>query len=497
MGALTLKSFPFELRGWDIEKFKSIDPTDGFGRNTRVYVSNEKIVQIEPEYDLTRNDTWLSDKGRQFFDGIFAFENRTKNLTNKTINEYSWKKTIKALLRTFYLLEHCTQKQKISFTILFENVSIEILSLLMIISNSYSFIDVKRVENVRLNNDLESNFQINSGLNEKKLTTSSLCLLIGSNPRYESYSLNLELRQRFLKGDFITDLLYLCPFMALRAWGIVLFEVSYDIFLTHHMNRQARGKVLAYLQIALLLSGLLAPILGAWLAATFGIQAASYAAVGFFMIAGGVLLLTPDEKVKIPYSPKKLTYDTLFKTPKALYISQAGWVFQDAVLWLIWPIFLTLIVQDLLSMSLLVGLASFLSMLVAYFMGRTIDKKAVSPVSLLRKGSIRGTAINLGRAVSFSPLVVLAIDFAYKVNWQSISVPHDNEIFKWLHERDTYERSHIRWWIVEGLYIVPLAICGLLFYFIPGEPQWLFIIIFLLAGLSMLGTMEVTKLNQR
>jgi hypothetical protein len=25
MGALTLKNFPFELRGWDIEKFESID----------------------------------------------------------------------------------------------------------------------------------------------------------------------------------------------------------------------------------------------------------------------------------------------------------------------------------------------------------------------------------------------------------------------------------------------------------------------------------------
>lgn len=35
MGALTLKSFPFELRGWDIEKFESLDPTNSFGFNTR------------------------------------------------------------------------------------------------------------------------------------------------------------------------------------------------------------------------------------------------------------------------------------------------------------------------------------------------------------------------------------------------------------------------------------------------------------------------------
>jgi NADH dehydrogenase/NADH:ubiquinone oxidoreductase subunit G len=30
MGALTIKNFPFEIRGWDVEKFESIDPTRRF-----------------------------------------------------------------------------------------------------------------------------------------------------------------------------------------------------------------------------------------------------------------------------------------------------------------------------------------------------------------------------------------------------------------------------------------------------------------------------------
>ena len=44
MGALTLKSFPFELRKWDTEKFESIDPTDGFGSNTKVSINRNKII---------------------------------------------------------------------------------------------------------------------------------------------------------------------------------------------------------------------------------------------------------------------------------------------------------------------------------------------------------------------------------------------------------------------------------------------------------------------
>jgi NADH dehydrogenase/NADH:ubiquinone oxidoreductase subunit G len=83
MGALTLKSFPFELRGWDIEKFESIDPTDGFGSNTRVYISKQQIVQIEPDHNETTSNPWLSDKGRQFFDGIFGSWN-SNNTQKKT-----------------------------------------------------------------------------------------------------------------------------------------------------------------------------------------------------------------------------------------------------------------------------------------------------------------------------------------------------------------------------------------------------------------------------
>jgi hypothetical protein len=32
---------PFELRGWDIKKFESLNPIDGFGRNTKVYISKQ------------------------------------------------------------------------------------------------------------------------------------------------------------------------------------------------------------------------------------------------------------------------------------------------------------------------------------------------------------------------------------------------------------------------------------------------------------------------
>lgn len=196
MGALTLKSFPFELRGWDIEKFESLDPTDCFGSNTRVYVDKDQIVLIEPDYNSNDFNTWLTDKGRQFFDGMF---NSWYNLKKD-----NWIDILNSLSQTIYIVDQCNRQQytKKFFTIAFENLSLEVLNLLLILSQNYAFVKLRRTENFNVDNDLEFVFQLNAASNKIKLNNSTLCILISSNPRYEGYYLNLNLRQRYLKGNF-------------------------------------------------------------------------------------------------------------------------------------------------------------------------------------------------------------------------------------------------------------------------------------------------------
>jgi NADH dehydrogenase/NADH:ubiquinone oxidoreductase subunit G len=204
MGALTLKSFPFELRGWEIEKLESIDPTDGFGSDTKVYLNKDQVIQIEPDYNNNSYSTWLTDKGRQFFDGIFGIWNlNSKIKKNNFKKESSWLNLVQTLIQTLYITEHCrTLPNKNKFlTIIFENTSIEILGLLNVLSDNQSFLKIRRAENFKIDNDIESKFQLNTASNKIKLSKSTLCLLVSNNPRYEGSFLNLTLRQRFLKGD--------------------------------------------------------------------------------------------------------------------------------------------------------------------------------------------------------------------------------------------------------------------------------------------------------
>ena len=214
MGALTLKNFPFELRGWDIEKFESLDPTDGFGSNTRVYISKNQVVQIEPDYNIYTFNTWLTDKGRQFFDSIF----NTLEL-NQT---EPWTELLNKIITSMYIFDHCNKQKSKNhfFFIVFNHLSIEVLSMLIFISQNYSFIQLRKTENSKINNNLESDFQLNNVSNIMQLSSSTLCLLIGTNPRYEGYYLNLNLRQRVFKGNFkcltigsLTDLTFPISFL--------------------------------------------------------------------------------------------------------------------------------------------------------------------------------------------------------------------------------------------------------------------------------------------
>nr|YP_009317759.1 NADH dehydrogenase subunit 11 [Navicula ramosissima]AOY40382.1 NADH dehydrogenase subunit 11 [Navicula ramosissima] len=206
MGALTLKSFPFVLRSWNVKSYDSIDPTDAFGQNTKVYVNKNQIVKIEPQFNDKALNIWLTDKGRQFFDAIFdKSSNEVAQLGDASVKTTKqWESLFFAIRKTFYVFNVCNLKyaNRFFFLILFENVSIEVLNFLSLICQMNSFIKVRRIEKISMNANLEQNFQVDSATSLSKLPASSLCVLIGTNSRYEGSYLNLKLRQRYLKGNF-------------------------------------------------------------------------------------------------------------------------------------------------------------------------------------------------------------------------------------------------------------------------------------------------------
>lgn len=192
MGALTLKSFSDELREWEFIEGEAIDPTDSFGVNLRLSIRENQIFLAEPS-DV--NIPWLTDKGRLFFDGMF--ETSSSKPTD-------WENFFKEISELTYFIDHLNfQKQNaLSLIFAFENISLETLNMLYLLKQNCSLVDLRKVENHKSSNDLECAYQLSSSIQKPKIQMSTLAILLNTNPRYEGYVLNLNLRQRFLKGDF-------------------------------------------------------------------------------------------------------------------------------------------------------------------------------------------------------------------------------------------------------------------------------------------------------
>ena len=200
VGALTSKPYPFVGRSWELKKVSSIDTSDGFGVNVQVYLKNNKVIKVLPGYN---NIQWISDKTRFLFDGMFS-TNRNVNkffLTKNEKTNLSWKNSFKKIITLIYLQDHLSRhllRINPFIIILEETLSIETLSILLLIQKKYPFLLLRKANETKISNDFEEALQLNN-LNFEE---SDACLLVGVNPRYETPYLNLKLKKRFMKGNF-------------------------------------------------------------------------------------------------------------------------------------------------------------------------------------------------------------------------------------------------------------------------------------------------------
>ena len=121
-----------------------------------------------------------------------------------TLKIIEWKKFFNEILEFIYFIDHLNfqKKNALSLVFAFENVSLETLNMLYLFKQTCSLVELRKVENYKSLNDFESSYQLSSFVQKPKIYTSTLAILLNINPRYEGYVLNLNLRQRFLKGDF-------------------------------------------------------------------------------------------------------------------------------------------------------------------------------------------------------------------------------------------------------------------------------------------------------
>lgn len=205
VGALTSKTYSFLGRGWELKNVNSIDISDAFGVDIQVLLKNNKIVKVLPGY---KSNIWISNKTRFLFDGMFTPDRKilkTINSGNKHQIISNWNSVFKDIIHTIYFYDHLNRhffKIKPITFVFDDNASLEIINILQLITKKFPIFKLRRNKSTNFCNDFETKIQIVSATDNVALKKSNACLLIGTNPRFESSYLNLKLKKRVTSGNF-------------------------------------------------------------------------------------------------------------------------------------------------------------------------------------------------------------------------------------------------------------------------------------------------------
>lgn len=92
VGALTSKPYRFTARPWELNQSHSISPHDCLGSNLHVHTRDGRVMRIVPKENEKINLTWLSDRDRFSYEGLYHKDRLSRPLIrqNGKLQETDW-----------------------------------------------------------------------------------------------------------------------------------------------------------------------------------------------------------------------------------------------------------------------------------------------------------------------------------------------------------------------------------------------------------------------
>lgn len=197
VGALNSKPYQFQGRPWEMTHTDTIDVMDALGSHIRVDSRGGQVLRIKPREADEINEIWLSDKSRFAYDGLLyqrLDKPYVRNSQDKLIPA-TWEDAIQAIVTRLKQ----TSGQKIAALAgdLVDCESMLLMKRLMTYLGS-QHMDC-RIEGAYADALNPASFVFNTSLND--IENADICLLIGTNPRWEAPLLNLRLRRGVMQRN--------------------------------------------------------------------------------------------------------------------------------------------------------------------------------------------------------------------------------------------------------------------------------------------------------
>lgn len=202
VGALTAKPSRFKYRPWELLQNSFISNHESLGSNLYVHVFRDKVIRIVPKKNDYINESWISDKDRFSYEGLYS-EDRIKSPLVKKNNlwvETSWKEALN------YCKEKLNEIKKEfgpeSLGVLASPSStLEELYLLQKLSREFGTNNIDhRLKQIDFSNQEYFPYMPGLEINIDEIDNIDLVLIIGSNITKEQPILGLKLRKIINNG---------------------------------------------------------------------------------------------------------------------------------------------------------------------------------------------------------------------------------------------------------------------------------------------------------
>jgi len=229
---------------------------------------------------------------------------------------------------------------------------------------------------------------------------------------------------------------------------------------------------------------LIAPTIGSLLIFFFGFTSL-FLAAGFLAILS-VLTIIFSPTTGPYHDARFLTTFTLFKKHSKNFLAYLGWGGETVIYYSLWPIFLILILGNILAYGGILTAGILLSVLATLLIGKWVDRARGK--RMLGIGVALGAFSWLLRTVAYFPFLIVVVDGFYRLTEQMITIPMDVLSYKRAVTGGTSQALYFREIALNLGAILFLSIAAVMIFF--NLPFWS---VFILGFLGTLAPLLVLK----
>jgi len=197
VGALTSKPYAFIARPWELRKTESVDVLDAVGSSIRIDSRGSQVLRVLPRLNEAVNEEWISDKTRFASDGLVRRRlDRPYIRRDGRLYEVEWHEALDLVADRL----RAVPGERIA-AIAGDLCDAESMFALKEFLTGLGAASIDcRQDGAKLDPSCRAGYLFNTTI--AGIENADVCLLIGTNPRWEAPLVNARLRKRYLQGNF-------------------------------------------------------------------------------------------------------------------------------------------------------------------------------------------------------------------------------------------------------------------------------------------------------